>query len=120
MVSINQVETKTATMKSPTQKKSAVRAFNDSSNKLGKLPSLVKYIAANMEKNDYVIEIHSEAEVSPSQWRVIRCFYGLTREERRAHFGEIAMYMFMRYEGFSVEESARDEQHSKGINIRIK
>ena len=101
-------------------KKSALVAFNASRTKLAKLPMLLKYVQANMDDNDFVIEAEFGGRaMSLNQSNVLRVYDKLTREERKAHLEQIALYMMMRYGSFTVEERARDE-NSRGIVIRVR
>jgi hypothetical protein len=107
-------------MSSMVSNKSALGAFNASRSKLAKLPSLLRYVQANMDDNDFVIDAEfGGREMSPNQANVLRVYDKLTREERRAHFEQIALYMMMRYGTFTVEQCARDD-NSRGIFIRVR
>ncbi len=101
--------------------KTPVESFNGASCRLGKMKSLLEYVAKNIDYVDFVVVLGLDtSELGESQLAVLRCFYRLSRESMKTnHLGKVFMYFLMRYDGcFTVEEASRTES-SSGIRVRF-
>ena len=118
-------KTETPTMMQPAKAtkrtKTPVEVFNGSSSKLAKLGGLIDYVGERIEASDFVVSLGGGGggEVVPTQFEVIRSVYRMSRSDAKTNLRRLFLYFLMRYDDFSIEESAMTTDSSSGIRVRF-
>ena len=120
-------KTETPTMMQPAKAtkrtKTPVEVFNGSSSKLAKLGGLIDYVGERIEASDFVVVLGSGSgpggEIAPTQFEVIRSVYRMSRNDAKMSLRRLFLYFLMRYDDFSIEESAMTTDSSSGIRVRF-
>lgn len=102
--------------------KNAVEVFNGSSSKLAKLGGLIDYVGGRIERSDFILSLGDGSggrEIVPAQFEVIRSVYRMSRSDARASLRRLLLYFLMRYDDFSIEESAMTTDSCSGIRVRF-
>ena len=104
--------------------KTPVEVFNGSSSKLAKLGGLIDYVGERIEGSDFIVSLGSggpgrSAEIVPAQFEVIRSVYRMSRSDAKTSLRRLFLYFLMRYEDFSIEESAMTTDSASGIRVRF-
>ena len=101
--------------------KTPVEVFNGSSSKLAKLGGLIDYVGERIEGSDFVVSLGGGGggEVVPTQFEVIRSVYRMSRSDAKTNLRRLFLYFLMRYDDFSIEESAMTTDSSSGIRVRF-
>ena len=104
--------------------KTPVEVFNGSSSKLAKLGGLIDYVSERIEVSDFIVVLGSggpgrSADFVPAQFEVIRSVYRMSRLDARTSMRRLFLYFLMRYEDFSIEESAMTTDSASGLRVRF-
>ena len=100
--------------------KNPVEVFNGSSSKLSKLPGLVDFVSAALNRSDFLIVLGNgePIEMSLAQFEVIRSVYRTPRETMKSSVRRLCLYFLMRYDDFTIQESALTDSPS-GLRVRL-
>jgi len=100
--------------------KNPVEVFNGSSSKLSKLPGLVEYVSAALNRSDFLIVLGDgePIEMSRAQFEVIRSVYRTPREALKSSVRRLCLYFLMRYDDFTIQETALTDSPS-GLRVRL-
>ena len=101
--------------------KTPVEVFNGSSSKLAKLGGLIDYVGERIDGSDFVVSLGGGvgAVIVPTQFEVIRSVYRMSRSDAKTNLRRLFLYFLMRYDDFSIEESAMTTDSSSGIRVRF-
>jgi len=99
--------------------KTPVQVFNGSSSKLAKLGGLIDYVGERIEGSDFIVCLGSGGGIVPAQFEVIRSVYRMSRSDAKTSLRRLFLYFLMRYEDFSIEESAMTTDSASGIRVRF-